>query len=407
MTTLILFICLFLFGVSAVQHYFRNSIIPEVGWVLIAGIVYGIANANLRINLPVVDVEPDIVLFLLLPVLIFDSARSIPLKVLKQVSFHAGFYATIGVVVTMLMLAFPFSLITKIPIWDAIFFGAIMAATDPVAVAAIFKNFTFPERLNVMVEGESLLNDGTAIILFVVLSSFILDHHVLSISAFISKFLISIIGATIFGLAMALLTTFIMRKWHEIHDKFIGAVVPLIAVYMSFAVAEHFLHVSGIITVMVCTMAMTQFHSRLESKCTKYNEIDRYFNDFWNFLGDLANKILFFILGSAIGMHLTKVPWQLAPLFIIILIVSRVVAVYSGGLLFKIMKRPLPGSWLNVLTIAGLKGALSVALILLIPTSYAHRELFLCAAFIMIFFSLIVNSLVMRFYLNRVTLEDV
>ncbi len=146
-TDVILYICVFLFGVSAIQHYFRKSLIPQVCWVLLAGVLYGVATSNFDLILPQLKITPDIVLYVLLPVLIFDSSRTIPVKTLNQVLFQAGFYATIGVLVTMFLIAIPFSFITGIPFLDAIFLGAIMAATDPVAVGAIFKNFSFPERL--------------------------------------------------------------------------------------------------------------------------------------------------------------------------------------------------------------------------------------------------------------------
>ena len=402
-TTTVLFICLFLFAVSFIHHYFRNSSIPSVCWVLLAAVGYGFLNHHLHLRLPEVLIEPDIVLFVLLPVLIFDASRKIPIRELKSVIFEVGFLATFGVVGVAFIIGVLFAYFTKIPIIDAIFFGAIMAATDPVAVSAIFKNFTFPEKLNVLVEGESLLNDGTAVILFTVLSAVILEGLPFSLGHSLITFGKSVVGAILVGGIIGTGFSLLIRKWKEVHEQFIGAVLPIVAAYLTFVITEHYLHVSGVISVMAATMAMTYFHSALYHSHKEKGK-DSYFNKFWDFLGDLTNKILFFILGASIGVHLYDIPWRFAPLLIIILLLSRTLVVYVAGYLFKVVRIPLHMPWLAVINLAGLKGALSVALILLIPKEYQFRMLFHCSAFVMILFTLIGNSIAMRWYLNRVSL---
>ena len=344
------------------------------------------------------------VFFVLLPILIFDASRKIPVRELRSVIVEVGFLATIGVLATALILGILFASSAKIPMIDAIFFGAIMAATDPVAVSAIFKNFSFPEKLNVIIEGESLINDGTAVILFMVLGAVILDGVPFSLGHSLIDFSKSVFGAILVGGLTGTGLSFLILGWKEVHEQFIGAVIPVVAAYFTFVIAEHFLHVSGVISVMAATMTMTYFHASLYHAHTESEESDSYFNKFWDFLGDLTNKVLFFILGASIGAHLYNLPWKFIPLLILILLLSRTMVVYAAGYLFKVVRSPLPIPWLNVLNIAGLKGALSVALILLIPEDYQFRTLFHCAAFVMILFTLIGNSITMRWYLNRVSL---
>ena len=314
-TTTILFICLFLFAVAFIHHYFRNSIIPSVCWVLLAAVGYGFLNHHFHLQLPEVLIEPDIVLFVLLPILIFDASRKIPIKELKSVIVEVGFFATFGVVGVALLIGVLFAYFTKIPMIDAIFFGAIMAATDPVAVSAIFKNFTFPEKLNVLVEGESLVNDGTAVILFTVLGAVILEGVPFFVGYSLITFSKSVLGAVLVGCIIGTGVSLLIRQWKDVHEQFIGAVLPIVAVYLTFVVAEHFLHVSGVISVMAATMAMTYFHSALYHSHKDEGE-DSYFNKFWDFLGDLTNKVLFFILGASIGVHLFDIPWKFTPLLI-------------------------------------------------------------------------------------------
>ena len=399
-----MFICLFLLGISFLHHYFKHSALPSVCWILLAGVLYGWTDRQLNLDLPHAYIEPDIVLFILLPVLIFDSARKIPILELESVALETGFLATFGVAAVAFLIGLPLAAVANIPILDAIFFGTIMAATDPVAVSAIFKSFSFPEKLNVLVEGESLLNDGTGIILYTVMGTVILEGMAFSLSSSIVSFIVAIAGAITVGLIAGTIASQLMRMWKEVHDKFIGAILPIICIYFIFVIAEHFLHVSGIIAVMSATMIMTHFHDHLSHADKDSRHTDSYFNDFWTFLGDLANKILFFMLGASIGGHLYALPWKMMPFLIIILLFSRSAVVYLSGFLFKQFGRPLSVSWLNVINLAGLKGALSIALILLIPKDYVYRELFHCAAFILILFTLLGNSLAMRWYLNRTKL---
>ena len=171
----------------------------------------------------------------------------------------------------------------------------------------------------------------------------------------------------------------------------------------TFILAEHFLHISGVISVMSCTMLMVSNHSHLRRHTRQEKKADAYFNQFWNFLAELTNMVLFFILGIGIGNHFFAIPWATAPFVILILIMSRSVVIYSTGGLFRLVRSPIPMSWQHVLNIGGLKGALSIALILLIPEDYQYKTLFHCAAFVMILFSLIGNSIAMRWYLSRVT----
>ena len=315
------------------------------------------------------------------------------------------FFATFGVVGVTLIIGALFAVVAGIPVRDAIFFGAIMAATDPVAVTAIFKNFPFPEKLSALVEGESLLNDGTGVILYVILSSIVLEGSVFSFQEGVLKFVVAVSGAVAVGLIMGWTTTMLMRVWHEVHDQFIGALLPVTAVYLTFILAEHLLYVSGVIAVMACTMLMVGIHTRFRKHSHKEEQVDDYFNQFWDFLADLTNKVLFFILGVGTGNHIYGLPWKIVPFVILILVTSRSVVVYLGGGLFQLVGRSVPTTWQHVLNIGGLKGALSIALILLIPIDYEYRELFHCSAFVMILFTLIGNSLAMNWYLNRVKLS--
>ena len=177
----VLFGGVFLLGISAIEHYFRNSVIPPICWVLLAGIAYGAATRNPALPLPELQLEPHVVMFVFLPILIFDSSRKLEWPELKSVGVEAGVLASIGVIACMVLIGLPVAWITGMPLLDALLFGAIISATDPIAVSAIFDRFEFPEKLRTLIEGESLLNDGTAVILFTTLSMAIFERTSVSI----------------------------------------------------------------------------------------------------------------------------------------------------------------------------------------------------------------------------------
>lgn len=402
----ILFLCTFLLGISAIEHYLKSTVIPAICWVLIAGIGYGAATSNIELRLPMVHLQPDIVLFILLPILIFDSSRKIKWTELKSVGLEAGVFATLGVMASIVLIGVPVAWIARMPLTDALLFGAIVSATDPIAVTAIFERFELPEKLRTLIEGESLLNDGTAVILFATLSTAIFDNAGFSVGWTIARLILAVGGGILLGCAFGCAGGMLGRHWHELHNRFIGAILPLITIYAAFVVAEHFLHVSGVIAVMASTLMMTKIHYAAGHASHEARSADQFFNQFWEFLGMLANVILFFLLGNEIGAHTFNLQLSAVPIFILILLMARSIVVYFFSGLLRIARRKLPADWQHVINIGGLKGALSIALILLLPNDYAYRELFLCAAFILILFTLIGNSLGMRLYLKKIKLTE-
>ena len=400
----VLFGGVFLLGISAIEHYFRNSVIPSICWVLLAGIAYGAATRNPALPLPKLQLEPHVVMFVFLPILIFDSSRKLEWSELKSVGVEAGVLASIGVIACMVLIGLPVAWITGMPLLDALLFGAIISATDPIAVSAIFDRFEFPEKLRTLIEGESLLNDGTAVILFTTLSMAIFERTSVSIGQLTLNLILSTGGGILLGCAFGYAGGMLGRYWRELHNHFIGAILPLVTIYLAFVVAEHFLHVSGVITVMAGTLMLTKIHYSAGHSRHEARSADEFFNQFWDFSGMLANVILFFLLGNEIGTHAYELQWRTVPVFILILLIARSIVVYLFSGLLRIFIRRIPFSWQHVLNLGGLKGALSIALILLLPRDYAYRELFLCTTFILIMFTLIGNSLGMRWYLKQTDL---
>ncbi len=401
----VFWICGLLLAVVAIEHYTRRTAIPPVCWVLVAGMTYGLLRTHAALPLPALHVGPHVVLFVFLPLLIFDSSRRLHVRELGSVLPEAGFLALVGPLAGMFLLGWPLSLVGGLPLPDALLFGAVLSATDPVAVSAIFQSFPVPERLHTIIEGESLLNDGITVLLFTTLAGTVIGETVLSVPSTVAHFAASVSGAVALGIAFGGLGSLIMKSWHDLHDRFIGSLMPLITVYAAFAVAEHILHISGVLAVMAAALTLASLHiHRKHSSAPR--QADRFFDDFWGFLSHLANAVLFFILGERMGEHAYRLSWYLIPLMIGALIASRAVIVYCGAGLFRILHARFPASWRHVLTMGGLRGALSIALLLTLPDDYRYRHLFLCLAFALVLFTVIVNTLALRGYLSKVSVED-
>jgi CPA1 family monovalent cation:H+ antiporter len=391
--------CLFLLGIAAIEHYFRKSVLPAICWVLLAGIVYGVAK-RLAPNLPAIWLNPSVILFVFLPLLVFDSSRKLKWKQLKAVGLEAGGLATVGVITSMFLMGLPFAVMANIPVIHGLLFGVVLSATDPVAVTAVFERFPFPERLRTLIEGEALLNDGTVVVVYALLAESALNGHSFTLEEGFLGFLPAVLGAVLTGLVFGVTGSWLIKSWHVLHDRFLGALLPLITVYLAFGITQYFLEWSGVIAVMTATLVLASLRRRKETDSND-SRVDRFFDYFWDFLNDLINAVLFFLLGAEMAILQFDLPIWILPAALVVMLIARAATVYGGAGLLRITGRKQPWSWQHVLNLAGLRGALAVALILMLPRTYAYRQLFLCTAFVMILFTLIVNTLVMQAYLKR------
>lgn len=402
----LVFACLFLIGLCAIEHHFRFSRLPFISWVLLFGVGYGVLNQTVFPFLLDLDLTPDVILYIFLPVLIFDSSRKLDLGLAREEALPAFLLASLGILASMFIMAAPIRWMTELPWIDILFFTAIMSATDPVAVSAVFKQFPIPEKLKTLIEGESLLNDGTTVILFMLMNGKVIGGKELLFQNGVSAFALSIAGAMLLGVLLGWVGAWLMRRWAALKDHFIGPLLPLLVVYLSFCLAQAALDISGVIAVMATTLTIRVILRRAKVVDALTHCETEFYKRFWEFLGNLANAVLFFMLGAEIGAHYHDINWWVMPWVIVALLVSRSVVVYGFAALFRLIGIRIPVAWQHVLNLGGLKGALSVALILMIPKDYAYRHVFLCAALAMSLFTLVINPLGLRVFLKKSDLDE-
>jgi CPA1 family monovalent cation:H+ antiporter len=184
----------------------------------------------------------------IIPLLIFESARKLGLKEIRSQIIPIGFSAIIGVILTIFLLGIAINIIFKVPIVDGLLFGSIVAATDAAAVSAILKRFPIPHRLNLILEGESLFNDATGVISFNVIKGIIFSNIAFSLIDTSLSFLWSMLGVLALVSAIGYVGGKVLSKWQaDDHINFTFSIVLAIGGYI---IGDHVLHISGMVTTV-------------------------------------------------------------------------------------------------------------------------------------------------------------
>lgn len=312
----------------------------------------------------------NIVLHILVPILVFESAFHMPVKLLFRNGLPIFVLAVPALLVSAgisgyliyLGIGYP----QAFPILTALLAGVILSATDPVAVVSMFKTIGASPRLTALVEGESLFNDATAVVCFsLVLMAFNQHEMMLSWQSASAQFFITVGGGLIIGLIFGYLAALL---YHLINDNNGRAIISLLAMALPFYIAEHHLHVSGIIAVLISGLWLGA-SSRLINKEEKNSSC--FSSHLWELNGYIANVIVFVLMGATITIDMFKEQWFAMLLGIAAATISRAVVIYGFTPLLNILPKQekIPLSYQNVMMWGGLRGGVGIALALSIPTS--------------------------------------
>ncbi|MEX2104975.1 MAG: cation:proton antiporter, partial [Bacilli bacterium] len=327
------------------------------------------------------------IISIFLPTLLGEATLKLPFTHLKTNQKPILALAFGGTLLSYVLIGFSSNIFLDLSIPVAFVFAALMSATDPVSVISIFKSVGVDNRLATVIEGESLFNDGIAVVLFSISAFHLIQYMDAGWIGFgygLLEFIKVAAGGLIIGGVLAFLFSQLIRFFD---DYPLEIVISMLLFYGSFFIAEHF-HVSGVIAVVTAGLIFGNYGAKIGmTPTTKLN-----INSFWDVLALLANSLVFLMVGLEITRINMSDKWGLIAIAIGIVIVSRSVAVY-GSLAYV---RNIPSTWKHVLNWGGLKGSLSIALALSLPHDFAGREEVLVLTFSVVLFSLVVQGLTIK-----------
>ncbi len=382
-TDLILFVA-FLVALPVVAFVSGKLRLPYT----VALVLVGLAVSALPVQQKLVA-SPELVVTVLLPGLVFEAAYRLDGNELRRTFGGVALLAVPGVLVTAAVVAFILHAATGLPLNEAFLVGAIVSATDPVAVVSTMRRLDAPRRLVTLVDAESLFNDGTAALAFVVAVAALATQPP-TLGDSIVQFALALLGSIAIGALSGLL---ISRALKATNDHLIELTLTLLAAYGTYLVADA-VHASGIIGSVVAGIVLGSYGRREGMSPRGQDSIDVV----WEFLAFVLTGAAFLLIGIAIplpslGAAAVSIAWG-----VLAVLLGRAIVIYGllGGAA-RLERRiglvpSLPLSWLHVMNWTGLRGAVAAALALSIPDGTADRELLQGIVFGVILFTLLVQG---------------
>ena len=366
-----------------------------------SGIPYNVALVVIGLLLVFADVlphapmDPEIVLVAFLPLLVFEAALFTDADGLRGASRPILALALPGVAISLVGTAGVATFALGLPFSAALLLGALLAITDTVSVLLAFRSTRVPHRLAAIMEGESLFNDGTALVLVSITTAVVATGD-FKVSVIVRALLLAIVGGLAVGAAFGYVGAAALRRTP---DHLTGILASAVLVFATALIAER-IHASPVIAVVVAGLIVGRA-ARQHLEPSRVLALQ----GFWEVTGFGLNVLLFLLVGMQID---TRVFLNEAPsilLAVLALHVGRAVAVYGCfAILRAARKETIPSKWQHVMVFGNIKGALSMAAVLALPADLAHRERLVAIVFGVTFLTLIMQALPFRrvLYLLRV-----
>jgi NhaP-type Na+/H+ or K+/H+ antiporter len=348
------------------------------------------------------DLDGHLILYVFLPILIFEAGFALDVHTFKKSFLNAFYLAGPGIVTATVMTGLAFyglisvfgdpggisggvlsewNVETGAFIWLAsMLFGAVVSATDPVAVVALLKELGASKKLGTLIEGESLLNDGTAIVAFVLLFGVVTGSQVMvtdtgefDLVGFLGNTAVGFgeIGAAggLLGVLLGLIAILWVRK--VFNDPLIEVTVILVTSFAVFFICEHFFHVSGVLGLVALGIVMAGV-----GKTRISPEVEHFMHEFWEFIAFVANVIIFIVVGVVIAQKVDPTGWDFLILGLVYLLIHLVRAT-NMGIFYPLMRKSgygLPPRDAVVVWWGALRGAIGLALALVVYSEQLRFE---------------------------------
>lgn len=365
----------------------RRMAIPYAVGLVATGIVLALSSVG-----PDVHLTKDLIFNTLLPPLIFEAAFFLPWQELRRDFAVVTTLATLGVVFSAGITTIGMHYLAHWEWSGALVFGVLISATDPVSVIATFKEAGVRGRLRLLVESESLFNDGTAAVMFGLAVAFAMGQSVTP-SGMAVSLLLTVGGGIACGALVAGTALFLAGRTK---DHLVEITLTTVAAYGSFHFAEHF-HFSGVLAALTAGIMLGNIGAlgAISSKGREAVEA------FWEYAAFVANSLIFLLVGIHEALQNFSDIWMAAVIAIVLVKLGRAMAIYPVCLLFSRGSLRVSSKHQHVLFWGGLRGALALALALGLPAGVPHREEIVTVAFAVVAFSIFVQGMTMTPLLRR------
>ena len=386
---LVLTVSLSVATLPRILSWFRQ--IPYTLLLVMVGL--GLAVLDIRL----VELSPGLILSVLLPPLLFEAAWNLQWKALKQELVRVCLFAVLGVGIAIAGITIGLNQLASVPLTTALLIGASLSATDPVSVIALFRELGVGKRLNTLMEGESLFNDGMAVVAFNFLVALPLGTADLSIQSAGTAF-IQFVGV---GLAVGGLIGFGISYLTQRFDlPLVEQSLTLVSAYGSYLIAEE-LGGSGVIAVVITGLALGNFGSRIGMNPRTRIIV----SEFWEFLAFFVNSIVFLLIGTQIQFSVLGENLNIIAITIGVMVVVRAIAIYLLSALSNLLtEAKLPLNEQTILVWGGLRGSVSIAIALSVPSVLKEREEIIATVFGVVLFTLLVQGLTIKPLLGALNL---
>ena len=410
-------------GVACVMALLAKRLkLPYTVLLVVAGLVVSLlleleGAKALRGHLEKIKLEPDLLLQLFLPILLFEAAFHVNLQQFLRNWRPILFLAIPGVIIGMLLTTAVFvplaQQIRPEMVWQVgLLIAAMLAATDPISVEALFKEFTVSKRLGIIIEGESLINDGIAVVLFGVVIKITTDSLGLTIPVIgdaggkvqALHVLVDFLREVFFGAAIGWIIGYVISKLtSKVNDHLIEVALTVMAAYGANVGATQ-VHASGVIAVVVCGMMIGNHGAKYGMSPTTREAVF----SFWEFTAFLANSFVFILIGLEINLRGLWSDAGLIGIFFATMIVIRLVVVYGVHGFVQREDLRLEKSWLPVITWSGVRGSLSMVLAMMLVVTAdkggANRDTILNIVYGVVLVSILLQGTTIEWLMKRIGL---
>ena len=377
----------------AIAMVSRRLGLPYIVGLVVAGFVVALLP-----NSPTLPLSRQLIFNVFLPPLVFEAAMQLEWKRFRAELPLTLTLAFLGVAIAAAVVAGGMHWLVGWSWIGAALFGVLIAATDPVSVIASFRALGCQPRVSMVVESESLLNDGVAAVGFAVVAAIAAGASP-TVASVVPTFLWTLGGGVIIGLIVSAAVLIVVGRTN---DPLVEITLTTIAAYASFLIAEH-AHASGIISTLTAGLTIGSIGWDSFLSADGRERIDYA----WQYFAFLANSFVFILIGMNVAHQPLGALGLIGPAAAIILVLAgRALSIYPLARLFRGTRWRLPRSYEHTLFWGGLRGALALALALAVPETVPERGAIILIAFVVVAFSILVQGLTMPWLIKRLRLDQ-